>query len=285
MTTLLKNILIVEDDTTLRTVVEEKLTKSGYAVDVAVDGQDAMDKLHAGLRPDLILLDILMPRKNGAQVMEELHADANLRAIPVIIISNVDQKDAIDRMKKLGVKDFLMKDRTDMEEVLNKVQALVGGGVSSSMPREGMPPKSRFTINLNETIPEHKLNVKTGQHVLFVEDDNFLRKLVVQKFTTEGFMVKDAMDAKSAFSILEQWRPEIILLDLILPDMSGFDILAILKKDDRLKDIPVVILSNLGQQEDIDRAMNLGAEGFMVKASFTLEEITERIQKVLAAHA
>ena len=100
MTTLLKNILIVEDDTTLRTVVEEKLTKSGYAVDVAVDGQDAMDKLHAGLRPDLILLDILMPRKNGAQVMEELHADANLRAIPVIIISNVDQKDAIDRHLK-----------------------------------------------------------------------------------------------------------------------------------------------------------------------------------------
>ena len=67
--------------------------------------------------------------------------------------------------------------------------------------------------------------------------------------------------------------------------MSGFDILTLLKKDDRLKDIPVVILSNLGQQQDIDHAMNLGAEGFMVKASFTLKEITEHVQKVLAAHA
>ncbi len=284
MTTLLKNILIVEDDETLRTVIEEKLTKSGYAVDVAIDGQEAMDKMHTGLRPDLILLDILMPRKNGAQVMEEMRADINLRTIPIIITSNVDQQDAIDRAKELGAKDFLIKEETDMDEVLSKVQAIVGGGISSSMPHEGMPPKSRFTINLNEAIPEQQPDIKTGQRVLFVEDDQFLRKLVVQKFTTTGFTVKDAMDAKSAFSILEQWKPEIILLDLILPDISGFEILATLKKDDRLKDVPVVILSNLGQQQDIDRAMSLGAEGFMVKASFTLEEITQRVQKVLAAH-
>lgn len=284
MTILLKNILVVEDDATLRTVIEEKLTKSGYAVELAVDGQDAMDKLHAGLHTDLILLDVIMPRKNGIEVLEEMHMDTTLRDIPTIMLSNSGQTADKDRAKELGAKDFLMKETTDMEEILNKVQMLIGGGIPMPQQDRSVPSKSRFTIDLNEEVPVQNANAKKGQRILTVEDDQFLRKLFVQKFTTAGFTVKDAGDAKEAFSILESWKPEIILLDLILPDISGFEILATLKKDERLKDIPVIILSNLGQKQDIDRAMSLGAEGFMVKASFTLEEITEHVQKVLAAH-
>ncbi|HEC94270.1 MAG TPA: response regulator [Candidatus Kaiserbacteria bacterium] len=285
MTILLKNILVVEDDATLRTVIEDKLTKSGYTVELAVDGKDAMDKLHAELHPDLILLDVIMPRKNGMEVLEEMHSDINLSAIPVIMLSNSGQTADKDRAKELGAKDFLMKETTDMEEILEKVQALIGGGMPMSKQDGGVPSKSRFTIDLNETVPAQNADAKKGQRLLTVEDDQFLRKLFVQKFTTAGFTVKDAEDAKEAFSILENWKPEIILLDLILPDISGFEILATLKKDERLKNIPIIILSNLGQKQDIDRAMSLGAEGFMVKASFTLEEITEHVQKVLAAHA
>ncbi len=285
MTILLKNILVVEDDATLRTVIEDKLTKSGYTVELAVDGKDAMDKLHAESHPDLILLDVIMPRKNGMEVLEEMHSDINLSAIPVIMLSNSGQTADKDRAKELGAKDFLMKETTDMEEILEKVQALIGGGMPMSKQDGGVPSKSRFTIDLNETVPAQNADAKKGQRLLTVEDDQFLRKLFVQKFTTAGFTVKDAEDAKEAFSILENWKPEIILLDLILPDISGFEILATLKKDERLKNIPIIILSNLGQKQDIDRAMSLGAEGFMVKASFTLEEITEHVQKVLAAHA
>ncbi len=285
MTILLKNILVVEDDATLRIVIEDKLTKSGYVVEVAIDGQDAMDKLRAGLRPGLILLDVIMPRKNGMEVLEEMHSDANLNTIPVIMLSNSGQAADRDRAEELGAKDFLMKEATDMSEILKKVQSLIGGGVPMPKQDEGMPPKSRFAIDLNETVHVQNADAKKGQRILTVEDDQFLRKLFVQKFTTAGFTVKDAMNAKEAFSVLENWKPEIILLDLILPDISGFEILATLKKDERFKDIPVIILSNLGQKQDIDRAMSLGAEGFMVKASFTLEEITEHVQKVLAAHS
>ncbi len=280
-----KKILVVEDDATLRTVVAGKLSKSGYSVEVAVDGQDAMDKLHSGIYPDLILLDIIMPHKNGMEVLEEMHSDMHLKAIPVIMISNSDETADMDRAKELGAKDFLMKETTDIKEILGKVQALIGGGMSVPKQDENTQRKSEFNIDLNETVPMQGTNHGKEWKVLTVEDDQFLRKLFVQKFVTAGFEVKDAMNAKGAFAILENWRPEIILLDLILPDISGFEILATLKKDERLKDIPVVVLSNLGQKQDIDRAMSLGAEGFMVKASFTLEEITEHVQKVLAAHA
>ena len=116
---------------------------------------------------------------------------------------------------------------------------------------------------------------------MVVEDDKFLRELFVRKLFSSGFTVENASDAKEAFAVLERWKPDLILLDLMLPDIDGFEILARLKKDERFVAIPVFILSNLGEQKDIDRAMNLGAQGFMVKVNFNLEDIVSRVQEVL----
>lgn len=118
--------------------------------------------------------------------------------------------------------------------------------------------------------------------VLVVEDDELLRDLLVRKLTSEGFDTESCFDAPCLFDVLEKGKPAIILLDLILPGLDGFGVLERLKADDNLSDVPVLILSNLGQQEDIDRVMALGASGFMVKANFTLGEIVTRIRKVLA---
>ncbi|MHB8661038.1 MAG: response regulator [Minisyncoccota bacterium] len=251
----MSNILIVEDDATLRNVLLEKLSKSGYTVEGAEDGEVALEKLRGGLRPDAILLDILMPRKNGMEVMEEMNADPVLKTIPIIIISNSGQPVEIERAKKLGAKDFLIKAVFDPAEVEEKLQALL------------------------ETQAVHQKKEKRG--VLVVEDDQFLRELFVRKLLSSGFKVENAVDAKAAFEILERWKPDIILLDLILPDIDGFEILARLKKDVRFTSIPVVILSNLGEQKDIDRAMALGAQEFMVKVNFNLEEIADHVQKIL----
>ncbi|MCK5027291.1 MAG: response regulator, partial [Candidatus Pacebacteria bacterium] len=97
----------------------------------------------------------------------------------------------------------------------------------------------------------------------------------------EGFDVDSAIDAEQAFDALKKKKPEIILLDLILPGVDGFEILTQIKADDNLKDIPVMVISNLGQKEDIDRAMELGAVDFLIKANYTLDEIISRVLTVL----
>lgn len=251
----MSTILIVEDDTTLRNVLLEKLSKSGYAVEGAEDGEVALEKLRGGLKPDLILLDILMPKKNGMEVMEEMSVDPVLKTIPIIVISNSGQPVEIEQAKKLGAKDFLIKAIFDPAEVLEKIKAL-----------------------LQAQTTEQK---KEKRRVLVIEDDQFLRELFVRKLLSSGFKVENAVDGKTAFAILERWKPDIILLDLILPDMDGFEILGRIKKDTRFTTIPVVILSNLGEQKDIDRAMALGAQEFMVKVNFNLEEIADHVQKIL----
>lgn len=125
-------------------------------------------------------------------------------------------------------------------------------------------------------------NIIKNSIILIIEDDKFLRELIVQKLATEGFNVHSAVDGEECFKILEKIKPHLILLDLILPGMDGFEILARLKKDPKTSLAPVIVLSNLGQKEDIDKAVSLGAVDYMIKANFTPGEIVEKVKKILA---
>lgn len=116
--------------------------------------------------------------------------------------------------------------------------------------------------------------------VLIIEDDKFLRELLIRKLSGDGFDVKNAIDAEAAFAILAvaENKPNVILCDLILPGIDGFEILRRVKADPRTASIPVIVLSNLGQKEDLDKAVALGARDFMVKANFTLDEIVAKVR-------
>ena len=117
--------------------------------------------------------------------------------------------------------------------------------------------------------------------VLIVEDDKFLRDLLVLKLKKEGFKVFEAVDGEDGLAKTRGEKPNIIILDLIIPVLDGFAFLEALKKDQSIEMIPVIVLSNLGQREDIDRAKSLGARDYMIKAQLTPIEVVERIKSVL----
>lgn len=118
--------------------------------------------------------------------------------------------------------------------------------------------------------------------VLVVEDDKFLRELINRKLQSENFETVLAVDGEVALVLIEKEMPDIVLLDLILPGINGFEVLAKIKESEKTKNIPVVILSNLGQKDDIDKGMNLGATDYLVKAHFTPSEIIEKTNQILA---
>lgn len=118
--------------------------------------------------------------------------------------------------------------------------------------------------------------------VLIVEDDSFLRELVVKKLLGENFEVAEGVDGEDGLKKAQEEKGiDIILLDIILPGIQGFDVLAKLKENPKTANIPVIILSNLGQKEDIEKGMKLGATDFMIKAHFTPSEIIEKIKVLL----
>jgi DNA-binding response OmpR family regulator len=127
--------------------------------------------------------------------------------------------------------------------------------------------------------------LKRGEmKILVVEDDKFLRGLLVEKIKHEGFTVIEAVNADEAFAAVHKDAPHIILLDLVLPGKGGFEILTELKAQHDYASIPVIVISNLGSRDDVDQAMKLGAAEFMIKAHHTPQEIVETIKKVLEAN-
>ncbi len=121
----MKKVLIIEDEQILLTLLVRKLKEEGYEAMGAYDGEEGMKKVREFM-PDLVLLDIVMPRKDGFTVMEEMQADEKLKNIPVVIISNSGQEVELDKARELGVKDWLIKTEFDPKEVIEKVKKQIG---------------------------------------------------------------------------------------------------------------------------------------------------------------
>lgn len=117
--------------------------------------------------------------------------------------------------------------------------------------------------------------------VLVVEDTELLRRMYSDKLTQEGYRVLSAADGLEALSLLRGDTPDLILLDLIMPKMSGLEVLDLIKRDPRLNRVPVLILSNLGQDEDMQRALELGATDYLIKNEVRPNDVAERINGIL----
>lgn len=118
----LTKILVVEDDFFLIKVMQTKLINEGYQVEIAADGVLALEALKRFM-PDLILLDLVMPRKDGFEVLEEMSKDKKLSKIPVIVLSNLGQDSDVERVKVYGVKDYLVKSDISIDSVIDKVKS------------------------------------------------------------------------------------------------------------------------------------------------------------------
>ncbi|OJI09454.1 MAG: response regulator [Candidatus Vogelbacteria bacterium CG10_big_fil_rev_8_21_14_0_10_49_38] len=118
--------------------------------------------------------------------------------------------------------------------------------------------------------------------ILIVEDDEFLRSLNAKKLESEGYAVSVSPDGTSAIELIPEELPDLVFLDLLLPGgKDGFDVLTAIKADEKTKNIPVVVFSNLGQAEDIKKAKDLGAIDFLIKANFTLDDVVTKIKEIL----
>lgn len=258
-----EKILIIDDEIVLLEAIAKKLTLEGFEIVKATDGQEGLAKIRQE-KPDLILLDILMPKMDGMEVLEEVNKDPELAKIPIIIISNSGQPVEIEKAMSLGVKDYLIKAEFDPEEVLVKVRNVLLG---------------------RRTEPNADVNNGNAaqKKIMLIEDDQLLRDLCSRKIKSEGFSVETAIDPREGLDKIARFKPDLVLLDLVLPGMSGFDVLKEIKNnpDKSISDIPVIILSNLGQEADMLKGKDLGAADYLIKATITTDEIVTKIKSIL----
>lgn len=121
----------------------------------------------------------------------------------------------------------------------------------------------------------------TPIHVLLVEDDTFLSNIYKTKFELEGFKITTAEDGALGLEQAKKKKPDIILLDILLPKMDGFTVLEKLKSESTTADIPVILLTNLGQKDDVDKGLSMGAVDYLIKAHFKPSETVDKVREAL----
>lgn len=118
--------------------------------------------------------------------------------------------------------------------------------------------------------------------ILLIEDDPFLLKMYTTKFELEGFSVVTADDGEKGIKLSVKENPDIILLDIMLPKVSGFDVLKYIRENSKTSNIPVILLTNLSQKDEVDKGLSLGASGYLIKAHFMPSEVVAKIKEVLS---
>ena len=118
-------------------------------------------------------------------------------------------------------------------------------------------------------------------NILLIEDEEMLANMYETKFKNEGFNIRKALDGETGLKLAAELKPDIILLDIIMPKLDGFSVLKKIKENDKIKNVPVILLTNLGQDEDIKKGQTLGATGYLVKANLTPIEVVNKVKEYL----
>lgn len=117
--------------------------------------------------------------------------------------------------------------------------------------------------------------------ILIMEDDPFIAKMYVKKLIKQGYIAKQADNGIEGIDMMQIFLPDLVMLDIIMPQMDGFEVIRKLKQDKKFNKIPIIVLSNLGEREHIEKCLALGADDYIIKAHFTPEEAIARIKKIL----
>jgi hypothetical protein len=241
-------VLVVDDDPNARDLMSRHLRKEGFQVVEAPSGPAALEAARE-VRPDVITLDVLMPGMDGWAVLMELKKDPELAAIPVIMATIADQRNL---GLTLGASEYLTKpiDRDRLAAILRKYA------------RDNAP-----------------------RTVLIVEDDSSARALLRRDLEREGWTVVEAENGRVALERLSEVSPALVLLDLMMPEMDGFEFLEVLRRDGAKPETPVVVITAKELTEADRQRLRGGVERIVLKGHQGRDEFLREVRDLVALHA
>ncbi|MCB8775937.1 PAS domain S-box protein [Planktothrix agardhii 1032] len=245
-------ILVIDDDPDTRNLIERSLIEHRMRVETAATGEEGLQRVQE-LRPDAVILDIILPKMSGWAVLSTLKADPNLAEIPVIVLSFISNK---NRGFALGASDYLTK------------------------PFDG----KRLATLLSKYQPDRKPDIlPLANHILVVEDDPIIRQMLRGLLQRQGWIVQEAADGEVALQLIQQSAPRLILLDLVLPRKSGFELIHDLQKAEQWAHIPVIVITAAELTPTEWMQLRGYVEQILQKGSYSGEDLLKEIHTLLNA--
>ncbi|MBI1805320.1 MAG: response regulator [Ignavibacteriae bacterium] len=240
-------VLIIEDNVQAGQLIQMYLQEAGYRTEIARDGAEGLEKAKH-LKPHIITLDMIMPIKDGWQVLKELKRHPICKNIPIIIISIADEKKLGFSM---GAVDYFVKP-VNREDLLRAIQK----------------------------IPHHAGNHKDHPKVLIIDDDQTAAELIQVILEAEGYEVLKTMNGKEGVRLAASEHPDLIILDLIMPDISGFNVAFQLKQQQATRNVPIIILTSMEIDDDTREQMQGFISSIMSKSRFTKKDLLREISSI-----
>jgi len=242
-----RSVLVIDDDPTVRQLMERHLAREGFHV-VTADSGAAGIAMAKEMHPSAITLDIMMPDIDGWTVLAALKGDPRLEDIPVVLVTIVDEK---QRGYTLGATDYLIKP-VNRERLASTLRTICGRG---------------------------------SGHLLIVEDDESARMLVRHGMEREGWQVEEAANGRLALAAVQAREPDAIVLDLMMPEMDGFEFLSELRRQASWRDIPVVVVTARDLSEEDHRRLNGFVSSVIQKSGQAREQLLHEVSSKLASFA
>ena len=239
-------VLVIDDDETVRDLMDRFLVKEGFSVVTAENGIEGLRRARE-IHPAAITLDVMMPDLDGWTVLAALKGDPELADIPVILVTIVDEK---ARGFALGATDYMVKP-IDRERLASVLRSLCGD--------------------------------RPAPHALVIEDDETTGLVIRQTLERTGWSVAQAEHGRSGLERVAERRPDVIVLDLMMPEMNGFDFLDALRGNPDWRAIPVLVLTAMDLSDEDRRRLNGEVERILQKGASAREELLDEVGRILAS--
>lgn len=265
-------IIIVEDDPMISEIYEKKFVDSGFEVKVASSGDQVL-ALAKENPVDVILLDLIMPKMDGFEVIENLRKGSYDKDIKIIISSNLSQREDQERAMNLGADGFIVKSEYTPSELVAEVQRLL----RIYKLRE---KNERRLSGGEDALTEDEKKIK-GKKILLIEDEEIFVEMFGEKLKQDGFDVVSAKNGAWGIKEASNEKFDLFIIDMMMPAMTGKEIVEKIKMDEKIKNVPIIVLSASVEDRLARETKEMGVEYFFTKTKITPSELSEKAQEVV----
>jgi DNA-binding response OmpR family regulator len=252
------SVLVVDDNELSRNMLLNCLVRADYLVALAEHGRTAMDMMQVE-RFDIVLLDLMMPEMNGYAVLECMKSSSTLRKTPVIVLSGTNTRDSVVRCLELGAHDYLVKPVQPATVKMRVWRCLEGRRIAQ---------RSKL---------DDCTQLSSGAHVLVVDDEELNRDLLAERLRQADCTPTCVQGASQALEYLNRQPFDLIMLDIMMPEIDGLELLRRLKANNQFSGIPVIMVTAVDDSNQVNQSFELGAADYITKP-FNAVDLTARLR-------
>lgn len=261
----------------LSEIYNKKFSEAGFEVVMAASGTEAQTKAKSE-KPDLMLLDLVLPEEDGFGVLGKIKGDESTKGIKVIIFSNLSQEEDKQKAKSLGADGFIAKSDYTPHQIVDQVNKIMGNGElpnqeNTSSPQDSSGDEKKISSQGDDGNGRHK--------VLLVEDEQVFIEVFSKKLEEEGFRVDVANNGAWGAKQTEEKKYDLIILDILMPNLNGLEVIEKIRQGATNKETPVIAISNSVEDEKVQEAIKMGANEFYVKTRITPSELAGKAKDLI----